>query len=325
MSQLGALTPVEKEQIKLGQALPKAIFDAWGNVLHEAGTIITNMDEFNLIIEDGYFDDSPAQAVRHEQMPLPKATQTSSFSQPTAKIDPKLEPILSTANSGNTTSADLNKESVMLDLDSVRWHVGETFFLQVHDNPNIRYTVRLIGFAKNQSILVTAPKIDGRGAIIRDGQTFIVRAFPGKKAYAFTASALKSVYTPHAYLHLSYPKLVRCTAIRQSSRATVKIIASITIGNPEQTAAAVLSDISMGGTSGLIKQEIGKKNDPGVIKFKVTTAGEDAYLTLPIIVRSIVETENTQEFRYGFEFVNIPTQSKIILSSFVHQTLAEIE
>lgn len=325
MSQLGALTPIDKDQIKLGQALPKAIFDAWGNVLHEAGDIITDGDEFNSIIEDGYFDDSPAEAVHHEQAPLPKATQASSFSQPTAKIDPKLEPILSTANSANTTSADLNKESVMLDLDSVRWQVGETFFLQVHDNASIRYTVRLIGFVKNQSILVTAPKIDGRGAIIRDGQTFIVRAFPGKKAYAFTASALKSVYTPHAYLHLSYPKLVRCTAIRQSSRATVKIIASITVGNPEQTAAAVLSDISMGGTSGLIKQAIGKKNDHGVIKFKVTTAGEDAYLTLPIIVRSIVETENTQEFRYGFEFVNMPTQSKIILSSFVHQTLAEIE
>ncbi|MFZ6817960.1 flagellar brake protein [Undibacterium sp. Ji22W] len=325
MSQLGALTPVDKEQLKLGQALPKAIFDAWGNMLHEAGAIITNIDEFNLIIEDGYIDDSPADAVPEEQTPLPKASQASSFSQPGTKIDPKLEPILSTTNSVATGGADLNKESVMLDLDSVRWHVGETFFLQVHDNASIRYTVRLIGFVKNQSILVTAPKIDGRGAIIRDGQTFIVRAFPGKKAYAFTASALKSVYTPHAYLHLSYPKLVRCTAIRQSSRATVKIIASVTIGNPEQTAAAVLSDISMGGTSGLIKQEIGKKNDNGTIKFKITTAGEDAYLTLPIIVRSIVETENTQEFRYGFEFVNMPTQSKIILSSFVHQTLAEIE
>jgi c-di-GMP-binding flagellar brake protein YcgR len=82
---------------------------------------------------------------------------------------------------------------------------------------------------------------------------------------------------------------------------------------------------SMGGTSGLIKQEIGKKNDTGIIKFKVNTAGEEAILSLPIVVRSIAETENTQEFRYGFEFVNIPTQSKIILSSFVHQTLAEIE
>lgn len=327
MSQLGALTPIDKEQIKLGEPLPWPVFDAWGNTLHEAGVVITDVQEFDLIIEDGYFEESQDDANANDNTRLPAPTQASSFSQPTLKSSESLEPILAAPNSITNTlnNTDLNKESVMLDLDSVRWHVGETFFLQVHDNAAIRYTVRLIGYVKNQSILVTAPRVDGRGAIIRDGQTFIVRAFPGKKAYAFTASALKSVYTPHAYLHLSYPKIVRCTAIRQSSRAVVKIIASVSIGSPEQTAAAVLNDISMGGTSGLIKQEIGKKNDTGIIKFKVSTAGEEAILSLPIIVRSIVETENTQEFRYGFEFVNIPTQSKIILSSFVHQTLAEIE
>jgi c-di-GMP-binding flagellar brake protein YcgR len=328
MSQLGALTPINKEQLKLGQALPWAVFDAWGNTLHEAGEIISDQEELNLIIEDGYFEDSLDDSQANDQTPLPKASQASSFSQPAAKLDAKLEPILTGSTSDSTNpnnTSDLNKESVMLDLDSVRWHVGETFFLQVHDNAAIRYTVRLIGFVKNQSILVTAPRIDGRGAIIRDGQTFIVRAFPGKKAYAFTASALKSVYTPHPYLHLSYPKIVRCTAIRQSSRASVKIIASLSVGEPEQTGAATLTDLSMGGTSGLLKRSIGKKGDNGVIKFKVNTAGEDAYLSIPLIIRSIVQTENSEEFRYGFEFVNIPTQSKIILSSFVHQTLAEIE
>ena len=218
-----------------------------------------------------------------------------------------------------------NKETVMLDLDSVRWYVGETFYLQVHDNALIRYTVKLVGFVKNKSIMVTAPVVDGKGALIRDGQTFIVRAFPGKKAYAFTASALKSVFSPHAYLHLSYPKLVRCTAIRQGSRATVKIIASVTVGEPEQTAAATLSDLSMGGSSGIIKKPLGKKNDTGIMKFKVNAAGNDEYLSLNVILRSITPTENTDEYRHGFEFVDVTTQSKLILSAFVHQTLAEID
>ena len=328
MSQLGALTPINKEQLKLGQALPWAVYDAWGNTLHEAGTVIKDQEELNLIVEDGYFEDYLDDKDADNSQVLPKASQANSFSQPAPKLDLKLNPIEISElneNSNPNNTSDLNKESVMLDLDSVRWQVGETFFLQVHDNPSIRYTVRLIGFVKNQSILVTAPRIDGRGAIIRDGQTFIVRAFPGKKAYAFTASALKSVYTPHPYLHLSYPKIVRCTAIRQSSRASVKIIASLSVGGREQGGAASLTDISMGGTSGLLKRSIGKTGDSGVIKFKVNTAGEDAYLIIPLIIRSIVQTENSEEFRYGFEFVNIPTQSKIILSSFVHQTLAEIE
>jgi c-di-GMP-binding flagellar brake protein YcgR len=326
MNHLGTLSPVNRDQVTLGQSLPMTVFDAWGNVMHEAGYIISSEEELELIIEDGYTENDTAKNQVSNSTPLPAPSQASAYSQPTSKLNMDLSPILSpAANESNPNNTDSNKESVMLDLDSVRWHVGETFFLQVHDNPALRYTVRLIGYVKNQSILVTAPKIDGRGALVRDGQTFIVRAFPGKKAYAFTASALKSVYTPHAYLHLSYPKIVRCTAIRKSSRASVKIIASVSINGLEQTAAAVLNDISMGGASGLIKNQIGKKNDAGIIKFKITTAGEDAYLSLPIIVRSIAETENSKEFRYGFEFVDMPTQSKIILSSFVHQTLAEIE
>lgn len=319
MNQLGTLIPIDKECVAIGKPLPWSVFDSWGNLLHENGTIITDQDDFELILEDGYFE-NPAE-VKVQRTPLPPATQVSGFAQPALHESAESQ----SPSNPSSNSAELNKETAMLDLDSVRWHVGEPFYLQVHDNSSIRYTVRLIGYVKNQSILVTAPRIDGQGALIRDGQTFIVRSFPGKKAYAFTASALKSVYSPHAYLHLSYPKVVRCTAIRQSSRATVKIIASVTLGDPEQTAAASLSDISMGGTSGTIKRSIGKKNDHGVIKFKVTTAGEDAFLNIQVIARSIVETENTGEFRFGFEFVNLSPQSKLILSSFVHQTLAEVD
>lgn len=335
MNPLGALTPINPEQVKLGEALAFDVFDAWGNLLHEKASIVVDVKEFASIVEDGYVEENLGDTPPLKEAVLPAATQMSGFAQPAPTIsatDKKpatsgdSSPLITpTKPPDSPQESELNKESAVLDLDSVRWHVGEPFYLQVQENPSVRYTVKLIGYVKNQSILVTAPRIDGRGAIIRDGQNFIVRSFPGKKAYAFTASALKSVYTPHAYLHLSYPKIIRCSAIRQSSRASVKIIASISIGTPEQIGAVTLADISMGGTSGIIKREIGKKGDEGLIKFKVNTAGEDAYLSIPIIVRSIVETENTEEFRYGFEFVNMPTQSKIILSSFVHQTLAESE
>lgn len=327
MNPLGALTPIKPEQVKLGEALAFDVFDAWGNLLHEKESVIHDAEEFASILEDGYFEDSLGDTPALKESPLPAATQISGFSQPAPAINADdLAPIILPAKpSDSAQEAELNKESAVLDLDSVRWHVGEPFYLQVQENPSLRYTVKLIGYVKNQSILVTAPRIDGRGAIIRDGQTFIVRSFPGKKAYAFSSYALKSVYTPHAYLHLSYPKIIRCSAIRQSSRASVKIVASLSVGTPEQMGAITLSDISMGGTSGIIKRAIAKKGEAGLIKFKVNTAGEDAYLSIPVIVRSIVDTENTEEFRYGLEFVNIPTQSKIILSSFVHQTLAESE
>ena len=306
MNELSTLVPIKKTELKIGEAAPWPVYDAWGNLLLDSGCIVNSERQLTDLIENGYCSDTLWSEVGKKS-----SAPVSTISKPPIAV-------------AKPPVSELNKDELM-ELDSVRWHVGEIFYLQVHDNAALRYTVRMIGFVKNKSIMVSPPMIDGKGALIRDGQTFIVRAFPGKKAYAFTASALKSVFTPYAYLHLSYPKQVRCTTIRQNSRANVKIVAAVSIGEPEQTAAATLGDLSMGGSSGVIKKLIGKKNDLGTLKFKVNAAGNDEFLVLKVILRSISPTETGDEYRYGFEFIDVPTQSKLILSAFVHQTLAEIE
>ncbi|MFZ6780556.1 flagellar brake protein [Undibacterium sp. Ji83W] len=296
------LMPIKHAEISVGQTAPWPIYDEQGHLLMASGVRIESQNQLEGLLAHGYCN--------------PDAMWDT--------IPSKLTPISKPAQAASPAVQDAPKD-ILMELDSVRWNVGEILYLQVHDHTAVRYTVKLIGFVKNMSIMVTAPTIDGKAVIIRDGQTFIVRAFPGKKAYAFTASAIKSVYSPHSYLHISYPKQVRCTTIRQGSRANVKIIASVTIGDPEQTAAATLGDLSMGGASGVMKKAVGKKGDVGIIKFKVSAAGNDEYLTLNVILRSQAPTENGLEYRHGFEFVDVSAQSKLILSAFVHQTLAEMD
>ncbi|WP_170133406.1 flagellar brake protein [Undibacterium pigrum] len=300
--------PIKHAEISVGQAVPWAIYDEQGHLLMASGVKVESQHQLEGLLEHGYCNpDAMWDTIPSKMTPISKPVSSQS------------------ASPGSSPSAQDAHKDVLMELDSVRWNVGETLYLQVHDHTAVRYTVKLIGFVKNMSIMVTAPTMDGKAVIIRDGQTFIVRAFPGKKAYAFTASAIKSVYSPHPYLHISYPKQVRCTTIRQGSRATVKIIASLTIGDPEQTAAATIGDLSMGGASGVIKKAVGKKGDVGVIKFKVSAAGNDEYLSLNVILRSQAPTENGLEYRHGFEFIDVTAQSKLILSAFVHQTLAEMD
>ncbi|MFZ6744606.1 flagellar brake protein [Undibacterium sp. JH2W] len=301
--------PIKHAEISVGQAVPWPIYDEQGHLLMASGVKVESQHQLDGLLEHGYCNpDAMWDTIPSKMTPISKPASSQSGSPGSSSPSPQ----------------DAHKD-VLMELDSVRWNVGETLYLQVHDHTAMRYTVRLIGFVKNMSIMVTAPTMDGKAVIIRDGQTFIVRAFPGKKAYAFTASAIKSVYSPHPYLHISYPKQVRCTTIRQGSRATVKIIASLTIGDPEQMAAATIGDLSMGGASGVIKKAVGKKGDVGVLKFKVSAAGNDEYLSLNVILRSQAPTENGLEYRHGFEFIDVSAQSKLILSAFVHQTLAEID
>jgi len=308
MGGASGLMPIKHAEISVGQAVPWAIYDEQGHLLMASGVKVESQHQLEGLLEHGYCNpDAMWDTIPSKMTPISKPVSSQSGSP------------------GSSPSPQDAHKDVLMELDSVRWNVGETLYLQVHDHTAVRYTVKLIGFVKNMSIMVTAPTIDGKAVIIRDGQTFIVRAFPGKKAYAFTASAIKSVYSPHPYLHISYPKQVRCTTIRQGSRATVKIIASLTIGDPEQTAAATIGDLSMGGASGVIKKAVGKKGDVGIIKFKVSAAGSDEYLSLNVILRSQAPTENGLEYRHGFEFVDVSAQSKLILSAFVHQTLAEMD
>jgi len=307
MGEVRGLMPLKHAEISVGQTLDWPVYKQNGELLFEAGLLISDPQQLRQVLDAGYCDPdylwdsiparTPTVAAPAEQLPAA----------PSIPRPPE----------------DLNKESI-IELDSVRWSVGEVFFIQTHDQAATRYTVKLIGFVKNKSVMLTAPVADGKTVLIREGQTFIARAFPGKKAYAFTASLLKYIYSPHPYIHLSYPKQVRATTIRQGARASVKIIASVSLGEPEQTAAASLGDLSMGGTSGIIKKQLGQKGDTGLIKFKVNAAGNDEFLTLQVILRSVTQIDNTQEFRHGFEFVNIPSQARLILSAFVHQTLAEM-
>lgn len=306
MTESVSLIPLRSADIVLGQPLRCAVYDWHGKLLLAPGAIVDSDSQLEGLRENGFVHDSSWDTELK-----PAASDLSGAVKRAPDAAPPAAPAV-------------GKEVVMA-MDDMRWIVGETLYLQQLDNSGVRYTVQLIGFVKNKTVFVTAPTLDGKFEFVRDGQTFVVRAFSGKKAYAFTATAVKSVHTPHPYLHLSYPKLVRCTVVRQGARAQVKIIASASLGEPERSAAATLSDLSMGGASGIIKQPLGKKGEEGRIKFKVNAADHDEILNLKMILRSVAPSDTGDGFKHGFEFVDVSIHDRLILSAFVHQTLVETD
>ena len=307
MNESVSLIPLRSADIVLGQPLRCSVYDWHGKLLLASGSIVESESQLEGLRENGFVHDSSWDT---ELKPVASLSTGPAKHASETAVPP--------------AAPTVGKEVVMA-MDDMRWIVGETLYLQQLDNSGIRYTVQLIGFVKNKTVFVTAPTLDGKFEFVRDGQTFVVRAFSGKKAYAFTAAAVKSVHTPHPYLHLSYPKLVRCTVVRQGARAQVKIIASASLGDPERSAAATLSDLSMGGTSGIIKQPLGKKGEAGRIKFKVNAADHEEILNLKMILRSVAPSDNGDGFKHGFEFVDVSIHDRLILSAFVHQTLVETD
>ena len=213
-------------------------------------------------------------------------------------------------------------------LEEARLMIGDTVNLQGQSGDAVeRYTVKLIGMSKGRSVLVTSPMIDGKYLLMREGQGFILRAFSGKSAYAFSTQILKSVNTPYPYLHLAYPREIKSLAVRRGARANVKVICVITSceDEPLQVPGTIIN-LSVGGAQMVLKQPLGEKGQRLIIKFKVVVNGIEALLEVKGIIRAINvdrSGETDTPHQLGIQFVDVSPEESIPLLAFVYRELLE--
>jgi len=295
-----SLVPIRSDELSVRTPLPWSVYDSRDNLLLVKGFVLESASQIEMMAQQGYFRDYGRASSR-------RSTGRS-------------------IRDGETVSnqARENKRELVTSMDQIKWLVGEALDLQLHDNADIRYNVRLIGFARNKSVFVSAPIVDDKLAFVREGQMFIVRSFFGKRAYAFPASVIKCLHSPHPYLHLSYPSQVRLATVRRGARAEIRAIASITLGEPERIGAATLVDMSIGGTSCVANQVLGEKGESGTVVFKINVAEQDHIMTLKAVLRSVTNSENNSEYRHGFEFFDMTVHERLVISAFVNQILVDV-
>lgn len=295
------LIPVPAHLLSVGKALPRSVYSANGELLLSQGFVIESVEQIATLVDTGYLRQTEFDGKNEKARP----NGSDSGHAPVAQA---------------TAAEQVTEEKVFM--DEVRWQVGETFFLH-QQGLSARYTARFIGYIKNRTVLVTMPIVDDKYVLIRDSQMFIVRAFSGKKAYAFSAFVVKSVHSPHPYLHLSYPKELSCATIRHRARIPVSIIASVSMNDQEESVAAIIADMSLGGASANIKHPFGEVGQRGRIKFKINAVGETVFVDLAIVLRSIVPSDNGGGCKHGYEFTELSTHDRLVLSAYFHQ--AEME
>lgn len=224
--------------------------------------------------------------------------------------------------------AEEDTREAQINLDEARLQIGDPVQLQSqYDENPVRYSVRLLGYAKGRSVMVSTPTVDGKYLLMRDGQAFVLRAFSGKNAYAFSTEIVKPVNTPYPYLHLTYPKEVRSLVVRRGARASVRVICAVTErdGMPVQAAGTILN-MSIGGAQIAARQALGEKGQRLTIKFKTVINEIESYLVLAAMVRAVnvdAGEDADAAVRLGVEFVDVAGQDTILLSAFVYHHLLE--
>ena len=209
----------------------------------------------------------------------------------------------------------------------LKHNIGDTLQLQLSPGKaEDRFYVKLIGFLKDKSILVTAPRSDGAPLRIETDQKFIVRMISGNSAQGFSANAIHSTKHPYPHLHLTFPTELESITVRKAERIDCKLIVSVQNEEagkafPEGKSAS-MENLSTVGSQLTTNEYIGDTGDTISISSKVTVAKMEMYLNITGIIRRISEKDNAME--YGIEFITPDDKDKLLLHGFIYEQLLNI-
>jgi hypothetical protein len=243
---------------------------------------------------------------------------TATSANPTSTAEPMGGDVSRTTNPGTLPLGDIPQAA----FDDMALRVGDR--MQLAPPPKLEgdpCMVRLIGYVRDLSLLVTAPPAGCWRAPVIEGDNVVMRVFSGRSAFGFVCQVEKVIRIPFDYLHLSFPRLIAGRVIRRSRRIRAEIAVKIEGGacttgnilNISSTGAEVFTNAAPGETGATIG-----------LSFTLNVHGVETPLALKAVIRSVRETAGDgPAWRCGVEFQNVSVEAAAALKNLIYQELIE--
>ncbi len=202
-------------------------------------------------------------------------------------------------------------------------NIGDAFSMESLSN-NKRYPVKLIGLVEGGSLIVSAPKIQGKEFFLPEGQILKVRLIAGKYACGFQTQVICSRRLPYLYSHLSYPSKFEAVAIRQANRVRLNLPTEISEAEPgslhgDWPRKGLVLDASSGGARIFCHNPLAAVGSKLSVKIAIEVDGVCKALSLLAIVRNISELKDG--YQYGVQFLDVSDEERVFISGFVYERM----
>jgi len=208
-------------------------------------------------------------------------------------------------------------QKIEMDFAALGLYPDATMQIQAIDNESqVHQWVKFIGYIKDRSVLTTLPVQDGKGMWIQHGQTFVIRGFNGKYAYAFSSQVIRARADPYAYIHFSWPGSIEIQVVRHSLRIDVAL--PIHVSRMDNTAVATtLLDVSTSGAMLDSSVDLGALGDQLRVELLVNLGGNTLKINIAATIRNVHTKEDGSGLKTGIEFANISQNDLLLLSYFI--------
>ncbi|MFV2057799.1 MAG: flagellar brake protein [Thiohalomonadales bacterium] len=218
----------------------------------------------------------------------------------------------------------------------------ERFALDVGDNlqmqflgtgTDVRHYVQVIGYLAKKSVLVSAPMIDGKLLIVREGKQVICRLMVGNDVVGFSGSVLRVCSMPYHYLHLSYPFDMQTITVRKALRVSISMLASSRPCRPNGEVdwkaaldSVTICDLSTTGALMTATKPLGEVGRMISITMRLDVAGEPEDIMVPAVIRNIrpanPDGEEADLLYHGVELQVTERKESVLLHAFVYEQIS---
>jgi c-di-GMP-binding flagellar brake protein YcgR len=191
----------------------------------------------------------------------------------------------------------------------------------------VQYFSTLIGYAKDEYLIVKVPMENGTPVGLVEGERITIRVFSGMNVCSFACTVQRVFDRPLLYVHLSFPDTIQGTSLRTAMRVKVDIPAQVL---PAQAGAAVdcaLTNLSVSGAriesartlpenGGEITLEFGLPSPLGDGEMRVRTQAA---------VRNVnamrKEADGGEMFAYGVQFLDLDPVHHTMIQNLTYEVL----
>lgn len=290
------LQPVAIEDIPVGRPLPWRLYDRNGYIVFARSEMVASREQLEGLLAEGLLRDMNAP---------PQTRETGEW----------------------TEFKDVAPIGVFPPL-GIKPQVGERVQLRL-PNRNLQtyYSVRLVGYIKNQSILVTTPAVAGMPLILADGEQVEVRMVTGSNIYAFQASIQRLCISPVHYMHLDYPTEVRAQKLRRSPWARVNLGASATDAQGAHEIVRIVN-LSPDGAQLHAPPLLGNPGEALRLSFHAVLDELKTTLNLDAAILHVHRPQAGREaesnmLEYGIAFRDVSAADALWLKGLVYRQIAE--
>ena len=191
-----------------------------------------------------------------------------------------------------------------------------------------RYFTSLIGYLRNQSLLVKTPIVDGLPLPIADGALTAGRGVSGDNDFSFIVPVIRVCISPVHYLHLAFPSTIQCAEIRKALRVSLRLAARAKAANAQALPQGVeITDLSISGAHVESDKILGQKGQHLQLSFafRINPNDYEAHLNLKARIQSVEHhtpaREGSAVYVHGVEFEGLGSAEMILLQSYIYQLL----